>query len=82
VFARRQGAVQQCFANASEQEAVNLQILFEVDRHGKVVGATLAPSSLGATAVGQCVLRIARAVSFGSLTEGANFRIPIQAKKQ
>jgi serine/threonine-protein kinase len=82
VFSRRQGAVQQCFADSPQAEAVNLQILFEVDAQGKVVSASLAPSSLGGTALGQCVLRIARSVSFGLLTEGAAFRIPIQAKKQ
>lgn len=82
VFSRRQGAVQRCFADSPQAEAVNLQILFEVDAQGKVVNASLTPPSLGGTALGQCVLRIARGVSFGPLTEGAAFRIPIQAKKQ
>jgi serine/threonine-protein kinase len=82
VFARRQGAVQACFATAAAGDDVSLQILFSVDTKGHVTAASLSPGSLAGTPSGQCVLRVARGVSFGPLTEPATFRIPVQAKRR
>jgi hypothetical protein len=82
VFARRQGAVQQCFTTGSAGDDVSLQIVFNVDTRGRVTSASLLPDRLASTASGQCVLRVARGVSFGPLTEPASFRIPVQAKRR
>jgi TonB family protein len=80
VFARRQGAVQQCVTSSGEEE-MRVQISFKVDTAGRVTSATLSPSSVSASTAGQCILRVARSVSFGPLTEDANFRIPVTASK-
>jgi hypothetical protein len=60
----------------------NLQIAFKVTASGSVQQASLIPEGLGSTGLGACVLRVARGANFGSLTEGASFRIPVQARLQ
>jgi hypothetical protein len=82
VFSRRQGAVQQCFAKDTPGDDVSLQIAFSVDTKGRVTAASLSPGSVAGTPSGQCVLRVAKSVSFGPLTEPANFRIPVQARRR
>jgi eukaryotic-like serine/threonine-protein kinase len=78
VFARRQSQIQSCFAHAKpDQTNLTLQVSFEVDASGKVTNATVSPS--GGTALGSCLLVVARATRFGALTQSANFRIPVRA---
>ncbi|HEY3497294.1 MAG TPA: TonB family protein, partial [Polyangiaceae bacterium] len=55
----------------------SMTIRFDVDAGGNVKSASLVPSSLGATPLGQCVLGVARGTSFGPQPEPVAFSIPI-----
>lgn len=78
VFARRQGQIQSCFAHAKpEQTNLTLQVAFQVDAAGKVTDAAVSPG--GGTALGSCLLGVARSTRFGALTRSASFRIPVRA---
>lgn len=78
VFARRQGQIQGCFANAKpEQTNLTFQVAFQVDAAGKVTSAAVSPG--GGTPLGSCLSGVARGTRFGALTQSASFRIPVRA---
>lgn len=81
-FAKRQGQVQACFKqNPVEAEKTpQLEIAFSVSEAGKVTAATLIPEALGGTPMGRCIVGVAKGTSFGPLTEGVSFRIPVRAR--
>lgn len=81
-FAKKQGAVQACFAQSAGQleGSPEVSVHFKISAAGGVQGATLSPSALGATALGQCVLAVARSTQFPALGKDVAFSIPITAR--
>ncbi|MEN9580423.1 MAG: hypothetical protein RJA70_3432 [Pseudomonadota bacterium] len=81
-FSRRQSSVQACFSQnpADAKKTPRLEIAFSVNDAGRVTTASLVPSSLGATPMGSCILGVAKGTSFGALTDGVSFRIPVRAR--
>jgi len=81
-FAKKQGAVQSCFAkSAGELEgSPQISVHFKVSPSGAVHGASLVPAALSSTALGQCVLGVARGAQFPALGKEVAFSIPITAR--
>jgi len=81
-FAKRQGAVQSCFSsNAGQLEgSPQVSVHFKISGTGTVLGATIAPASLGGTTLGQCVLGVARGTQFPAMGKEVAFSIPITAR--
>jgi serine/threonine-protein kinase len=81
-FARRHALLQACFERfaAELQGQPQISVKFEVTEAGKVSSASLVPSSLNGTPLGQCLLRVARGTSFGRLDKSMRFSIPIRAR--
>jgi serine/threonine protein kinase len=81
-FARRENALQSCFERHASALTGHPQISvnFEVGASGKVQTATLEPSSLANTPLGQCLLEVARGTSFGAVGKPLRFKIPIRAR--
>jgi hypothetical protein len=81
-FARQQPRVQRCFgahAVASDSHG-EIMIEFRVDSAGSVEKAELVPAKLGSSALGSCLIAVAKSTHFPRLTHGVTFRIPIQAR--
>jgi eukaryotic-like serine/threonine-protein kinase len=81
-FARHEGALGACFdRHAAELEGhPEIAVSFEADASGAVQSAALVPSSLEQTALGRCLLGVARRASFGALGKTTRFTIPIPAR--
>lgn len=81
-LSRRQGEIQTCFKlHAAEiQGSPQLSIRFGIDAQGKVLRAGISPAPVAATALGQCLERVARSTSFGSQEKPLEFSIPITAR--
>ena len=81
-FSERRGAVQQCFqAHTLVLEGTpNIGIRFQVDAAGHVTSASIQPGDLASTALGQCLLGVARSTKFGPQPEARAFTIPIRAR--
>ena len=81
-FAKRQGAVQSCFSQqaGSVEGAPRVSVRFSLGPDGQVDSATLSPSAVATTALGQCLLRTARATQFPALGKSVAFSIPITAQ--
>ncbi len=81
-FASRQGAVQNCFSQqAGELEgSPQVSVRFQLGSNGEVQSATLVPPSLAQTALGRCLLSVARETQFPALGKSVAFSIPITAR--
>jgi hypothetical protein len=83
-FASHRGAVRACF----EQHTLELtgspriEVVFRIGRSGRVESASLEPANLVGTALGGCVLRVARQVSFGPQARPVRFSIPLTASRE
>jgi serine/threonine protein kinase len=78
-FQRQSGRLQSCF----EQDPGNAQgisVRFQIDTAGKVQRAAVTPASVAATPLGECILGVARATTFGPQPEPIAFSIPIAAR--
>jgi len=82
-FRAHQPAVQSCFHRHAEHIEGNprISVRFEVGVAGKVNRASLSPSTLEKTPLGECLLRVARAARFNALKEPVAFSIPITAQR-
>ncbi len=80
-FAKRSGALQSCFANNADglEGSPQVTIRFQVGTSGHVESASLQPSALASTALGSCVLSVARSTQFPPQEETVAFSIPFQA---
>lgn len=80
-FAKRSGALQSCFVNNADglQGSPQVTIRFRVGTSGAVESATLQPAALSSTALGSCVLSVARATQFPPQEKTVAFSIPFQA---
>jgi len=81
-LARRQVALQGCFRDLSSGEAEQdpITMSFDVAASGHVTAATLEPLSLAETAVGKCLLRVARETEFQALHHALHFSVPLRAR--
>ncbi len=81
-FARRQGAIQNCFARNAEslEGSPQVSVRFQVARDGQVEAASLSPQALSGTSLGQCILSVARSTKFGAHEKPVTFTIPITAR--
>jgi serine/threonine protein kinase len=81
-FAREQPRVQRCFgAHAQGASSLGeLTIEFHVASSGTVDKTVLVPVQLASTALGTCLLEVAKSTRFPRLTHPVTFRIPIQAR--
>jgi hypothetical protein len=83
-FAKRQSLIQGCFRNntTSFSGAPELTIRFAIDTLGRVLSASVRPEALNGTALGQCLVQVARGTAFGPQEKALNFSIPITARLQ
>jgi serine/threonine-protein kinase len=82
-FRRREPAIQRCFDAHADQihGGPQIAVKLQVGTTGKVKSADLVPATLSATALGQCLLGVARSVNFGPLQRDVGFSIPITARR-
>lgn len=81
-FQKQRGRVEACFrAHSSDEQQPQLTIRFQVEASGVVRSADLQPASLGGTALGGCILGIARGTRFPASDAPLTFSIPITARK-
>ena len=55
-------------------------IRFKIAASGQVESATVSPSALGGTALGGCLVTVAKSTAFPPQEEGVAFSIPIRAQ--
>ncbi|MBL8682205.1 MAG: serine/threonine protein kinase [Myxococcales bacterium] len=81
-FARYRPRVEACARRfASEASETRIEaIRFAVDRAGTVRAAELLPEGSGATALGACVIGVARGARFSSSESGLTFRLPLSLR--
>jgi len=81
-FQRQESKIQSCFQQhaASVQGEPRISVNFQIDAAGAVQNAIVSPSSVAGTALGQCLVGVARATSFGPQPEPISFSIPIAAR--
>jgi eukaryotic-like serine/threonine-protein kinase len=82
-FRKHERDVEACFRNHPDPvvEAGRVSLRFEVSRSGQVTRANALPASAEWTALGRCLLAVARQARFGPLTQPAAFSIPITARR-
>jgi hypothetical protein len=80
-FAHQQSRIARCFASHADavQPLPELTIEFQVDASGAVERAELSPASAAGSALGTCLIDVAKSTRFPRLTRAVTFRIPIQA---
>lgn len=80
-FAKRSGALQSCFIRNADslQGSPQVTIRFQVGTSGAVESAALQPATLTNTALGACVLAVARSTTFPAQEKPVAFSIPFQA---
>jgi eukaryotic-like serine/threonine-protein kinase len=83
VFGRRQAHVEGCFHKYAPGAAAlpPISLHFRVDAAGEVAEAIVSPPDVAPTALGRCLLEIARSTHFGALQHGVSFHIPISIEK-
>lgn len=81
-FAGQQGAVQACFSQNADglEGSPQISVHFKVAGQGSIQAATLSPAALGSTALGKCVLGVAKKTRFPALGKDVSFSIPITAR--
>lgn len=81
-FSRQQGKVERCFTQFPDQVGTDsLSIKFQISDKGAVQSAELSPAHVGTTALGRCLLDVAKAATFPPQREAIAFRIPITARR-
>jgi len=83
VFGRQKDRVAACF----RQHAIEItgspqvSIRIEVGVDGRATAAEMSPESVGATALGTCILAVVHATQWDKQAEPVVFRIPIKLKQ-
>lgn len=82
-FGRKQKLIEACFASHAQelQGQPQIAVHFRIGERGQVLEAALSPEPLSGTALGRCLLGIARGAAFGPQQTEISFRIPITAQK-
>jgi len=83
-LARHHDRIRTCFnQNATTVSgAPELALSLSIDEGGSVQSATLVPADLEGTALGECLLGVARGVSFGKQAEEVKVTIPLKVKRR
>lgn len=82
-FRAQQGQIERCFTQhaADVEGQPQISIRFKVAESGQVSSATLSPAPLARTALGGCLLGIAKGTRFGKQAAPIAFSIPITARR-
>jgi eukaryotic-like serine/threonine-protein kinase len=83
-LARHQDQIRTCFnQNATTVSgAPELSLALSIDQTGKVVSAGLVPADLETTGLGECLLGVARGVTFGRQDDDVKVTIPLKVKRR
>jgi hypothetical protein len=83
-LARHQDRIRTCFnQNATTVSgAPELALSLSIDESGKVLAAGLVPAELESTALGECLLGVARGVTFGHQDGEVKVTIPLKVKRR
>jgi len=82
-FSRQKPQITACFAKHAELKgSPQISVRFTVAKTGAILATSLVPPSLQNTAVGECLLRVARATKFGTLPRQVSFRVPLRARRR
>jgi serine/threonine-protein kinase len=82
-FQRQQGRVVGCFrSNPSDFSDQPLTVRFKIDGSGAVQSAELSPAGLSNSALGACILGVARSTHFPGTGAPVSFAIPITAVRK
>jgi eukaryotic-like serine/threonine-protein kinase len=82
-FQRQRGRIEACFRAepTSAAQQPQLTIRFQVEASGAVRSVDLAPASVASSALGGCILGVARSTRFPAGDAPVSFTIPITARK-
>ena len=82
-FQRQQGRVLGCFrSNPGDFSNQPLTVRFKIDGSGAVQSAELSPAGLSNSALGVCILGVARSTHFPGTGAAVSFAIPITAVRK
>jgi serine/threonine protein kinase len=82
-FQRQQGRIVGCFrSNPSDFSDQPLTVRFKIDGSGAVQSAELSPAALSNSALGACILGVARSTHFPGRGAAVSFAIPITAVRK
>ncbi|HEU5056716.1 MAG TPA: protein kinase [Kofleriaceae bacterium] len=83
-LARHQEQIRTCFnQNATTVSgAPELSLSLSIDTDGSVRAASLVPADLESTALGECLLGVARGVTFGAQDDEVQVTIPLKVKRR
>jgi eukaryotic-like serine/threonine-protein kinase len=81
-FRKQQPKLEDCFRQHSIalQGRPTAQLDFDLDGAGKLTRVVLEPPALAATALGGCLLQVARATAFPAQGRAVSFAIPLSAR--
>jgi serine/threonine-protein kinase len=82
-FQRQQGRIAGCFrGSSSDLGQPQITVHFKIDASGSVQAAELSPANVSGSALGSCILGIARSTHFPATGSAVNFAIPITAVRK
>jgi serine/threonine protein kinase len=81
-FRKQQPKLEDCFRQHSValQGRPTAQLDFDLDAAGKLTRVALEPPALASTALGSCLLQVARATAFPAQGRAVSFAIPLSAR--
>jgi serine/threonine-protein kinase len=81
-FRKQQPKLEICFRqhSVSLQGRPTAQLEFDLDSAGKLTRVALAPPALASTALGGCLLQVARGTTFPAQGRAVSFAIPLSAR--
>jgi serine/threonine-protein kinase len=81
-FRKQQPKLEICFRqhSVSLQGRPTAQLEFDLDAAGKLTRVVLAPTALASTALGGCLLQVARSTAFPAQGRAVSFAIPLSAR--
>jgi hypothetical protein len=81
-FARHRPRIEACARRFSEEASQSRieGVRLSVDRSGAVRAASLLPAEADSTALGRCLLGVARAARFEPSPNGLTFRLPLSLR--
>jgi serine/threonine protein kinase len=80
-FQKQRGRVEACFRQNPSEATPTLNLHFQVEASGAVRAADLSPSAVAGSALGSCILSVARSTHFPAGDAAVSFTIPITARK-
>lgn len=80
-FQKQRGRVEACFRQSPDAATPQLTLRFQVEPSGSVRSVELTPASAASSALGGCILGVARGTRFPAGDAPVAFTIPITARK-